>query len=73
LEVVCVLFALKVLYPTRVFLVVGDHEFKKINRDYGFAQECAERLGPEMGDVVWNKINEVIHILEGDVWKMLIN
>ncbi|KAJ8602820.1 hypothetical protein CTAYLR_002607 [Chrysophaeum taylorii] len=48
LEVVVLLFSLKVLYPARVFLVRGNHEFRRQNEgmgEFGFARHCATRLG----------------------------
>ena len=35
LDVVALMFALKVLYPARVFLVRGNHEFRSINEHMG--------------------------------------
>lgn len=47
LEVVVLLFALKVLYPTRVYLVRGNHEFRSMNTDpqTGFLAQCKLRFG----------------------------
>jgi diadenosine tetraphosphatase ApaH/serine/threonine PP2A family protein phosphatase len=54
LDVVALLFALKVAYPARVFLVRGNHEFRSQNEskamqlpqgDVGFAAHVAHRLG----------------------------
>lgn len=47
LEVVLLLFALKAMYPTRVFLVRGNHEFRSMNEamgDVGFLHQCKQRL-----------------------------
>jgi len=40
LETVALLFALKCLYPARVFLVRGNHEFRSQTRRYGFKEVC---------------------------------
>jgi len=54
LEVVALLFALKVAYPSRIWLVRGNHEFKWINEEQGvtgFAAKCAARFpAPVPGD-----------------------
>lgn len=39
-EVLLLLFALKALYPDKVFLLRGNHECKKLTRSYGFRDEC---------------------------------
>lgn len=61
LETVCLLFALKVKYPTKIHLLRGNHEDKWINNAFGFAEECNTRLGEDPGepDSVFNKINEL--------------
>uniref|UniRef100_A0A915PE19 Serine/threonine-protein phosphatase n=1 Tax=Setaria digitata TaxID=48799 RepID=A0A915PE19_9BILA len=40
LEVVMLLFCFKVKYPDKVNLLRGNHECTKMNRTYGFYQEC---------------------------------
>ena len=42
-EVLLLLFALKVLYPDKVYLLRGNHECKKLTRSYGFKEECEEK------------------------------
>merc|ERR1719482_2526561 len=38
---------LKILYPTRVWLVRGNHEDPSINEDYGFKEECIRKFEPD--------------------------
>ncbi|XP_074570054.1 serine/threonine-protein phosphatase PP1-like [Curcuma longa] len=44
LETICLLLAYKVKYPDKVFLLRGNHEDAKINRVYGFYDECKRRF-----------------------------
>ncbi|ELP90427.1 serine/threonine protein phosphatase PP1-2, putative [Entamoeba invadens IP1] len=39
-EVLCLLYALKVKYPDCVYIVRGDHECSRVNRRGGFYSEC---------------------------------
>jgi len=50
LEVLCLLLSLKLKYPDQFHLLRGSHEDIKINRNYGFAEECAQRLGEDIND-----------------------
>eukprot|EP00435_Cladocopium_sp_Y103_P028578 s4367_g7.t1 len=45
LEVIGLLFALKIAFPKRIFLVRGNHEDALMNRKYGFFESCTEQLG----------------------------
>jgi serine/threonine-protein phosphatase PP1 catalytic subunit len=55
LEVITLLFAMKVRYPDTVFLLRGNHESAEMAEDFGFATECAEKghsaVVPAFGEV----------------------
>ena len=58
LEVMCLLLALKVQFPTRVFLVRGNHESPEVNARDGFLHECVQRLGGRPNGVsAWRRFN----------------
>ncbi|TPP45234.1 Calcineurin-like phosphoesterase family protein [Leishmania donovani] len=59
LEVVLLLLALKVEYPTLVYLTRGNHEEEKTSRVYGFLTEATSSLGAAAGTAVWSAVNKV--------------
>ncbi len=65
LEVICLLFALKLKFPSQIHLLRGSHEDIVINRNEGLYQECKERLGenPDAKGSVFNHVNEVFEYL----------
>ena len=65
LEVILLLFALKVKYPNFIYLIRGHHEDININEFYGLGDECKEKLNEDIKkeDSVFNKINQVFDFL----------
>ena len=65
LEVVFLLFALKVKYPDFIYLIRGHHEDINVNETNGLGQECKERLNDEITskNSIFNLINKVFDCL----------
>jgi diadenosine tetraphosphatase ApaH/serine/threonine PP2A family protein phosphatase len=40
IEVLLLLYSLKILFPNHIYLLRGNHEFKAICNKYGFSEEC---------------------------------
>jgi hypothetical protein len=58
-EVALLLFCYKLRYPKRVELLRGNHECAKMNRMYGFYEECRR----SRGIVMWKKFQRVFNEL----------
>ena len=70
LETVMYLFALKLLHPSKVFLLRGNHEFRDVNGDIelyestSFKAQCRAVAGnDQLGDTIWEAVNEVFDFL----------
>lgn len=59
LEVLGLLFALKVHLPEKVCLLRGNHEERYMNEQHGFMEECQRCLGKEKGRLIYEQIHMV--------------
>ena len=59
IEVVTLLFALKVVFPRTIFMIRGNHEFSEVNSNYGFKQQALN----EYDETLYNAFNEVFSYL----------
>jgi len=57
LEVIGILFALKICYPEKVYLIRGNHEERSMSEKFGFKAEVRRRLGQSSGTLVFKDIH----------------
>ncbi|XP_022937536.1 serine/threonine-protein phosphatase PP1-like [Cucurbita moschata] len=57
LETICLLLAYKIRHPNKVFLLRGNHEDAKINRIYGFYDECKRRFNVRLWKIFTDCFN----------------
>jgi len=62
IEVCALLFAMKIMFPSKIQILRGNHECPEVNCNYGLLTECETRFGND-SKIVFNKINEVLCVL----------
>uniref|UniRef100_A0A0N5BB34 Serine/threonine-protein phosphatase n=1 Tax=Strongyloides papillosus TaxID=174720 RepID=A0A0N5BB34_STREA len=64
IEVINLLFLLKLKYKDKVHLLRGNHELQHINKVYGFYEELSERFDDEcLGEDVYMRYNDIFRYL----------
>uniref|UniRef100_A0A2N9GSC2 Serine/threonine-protein phosphatase n=1 Tax=Fagus sylvatica TaxID=28930 RepID=A0A2N9GSC2_FAGSY len=69
LETICLLLAYKIKYPEKVSMLRGNHEDAKINRIYGFYDECKRRFNVRLWKIFTDCFNclPVAALIDGKI------
>lgn len=59
-ETLLLLLSLKVMYPSRIYLIRGNHESRELTLKYRFYEECQQKYG---NSNVWSYCMDVFDSL----------
>eukprot|EP00605_Chrysophyceae_sp_TOSAG23-4_P002316 GSChrysophyteH1.ASY1.ANO1.2562.1 assembled CDS len=69
LECTAYLFAMKLLYPHKIFMLRGNHETRDVNgweehyAEKSFVRQCKDRFGSHIGTQLWEECNQAFDCL----------
>ena len=65
IELICLLFSLKIKFPEQIHILRGHHEDRKVNYLLGFAEECAQKFCEDYKNPssIFTRINKVFDFL----------
>ncbi|CAD7925450.1 unnamed protein product [Amoebophrya sp. A120] len=62
-DLLALLFSLKILYPQNIILLRGLHENRHVNAHLGFRQECDRRFGEPFGGRLFDLLNRAFEFM----------
>ncbi|TKR72702.1 hypothetical protein L596_020114 [Steinernema carpocapsae] len=63
IECIILLMAYKVLYPDHIFLLRGNHECARVNKKYGFMDECQAALPSGQASRIWAMFQRAFNLM----------
>ena len=57
------LMALKLLDPSKITLLRGNHEVRALQEKYSYKRECIQKYGEDYGERIWSLSNDLFDLL----------